>query len=79
MAYDNNTAFSKKNKGCPLSGEGAPIIDYKNPEFLKSYISERGKILPRRITNVSSKKQRALANAIKRARILSLIPFLNND
>ena len=58
---------------CPLSGKSAPVIDYKNIKLLKKYISENGKILPSRITNVSQKKQRELSLSIKRARNLALI------
>ena len=60
-------------KSCPLSVKGAPKIDYKNVKLLKKYVSENGKILPSRITNVSQKKQRELAVSIKRARNLALI------
>jgi len=60
-------------KNCPLSVKGAPKVDYKNVKLLKKYISENGKILPSRITNVSQKKQRELALCIKRARNLALI------
>ncbi len=63
----------KFKKKCPLSGKGAPLIDYKNIKLLKRYISENGKILPSRITNVSQKKQRELSLSIKRARNLALI------
>ena len=63
----------KFKKNCPLSGKGAPIIDYKNVKLLKRYISENGKILPSRITSVSQKKQRELSLSIKRARNLALI------
>jgi len=63
----------KYKKSCPLSIKGAPIIDYKNIKLLKRYISENGKILPSRITNVSQKKQRELSVSIKRARNLALI------
>lgn len=70
--------FSKRVKRCPLSGENAPKIDYKNLELLRQFISERGKILPKRITSVSSKKQRELAVAIKRARQIALLPFMSN-
>ena len=63
----------KFNKKCPLSGKGAPIIDYKNIKLLKRYMSENGKILPSRITSVSQKKQRELSLSIKRARNLALI------
>ena len=63
----------KFKKKCPLSGKGAPTIDYKNIKLLKRYISENGKILPSRITSVSQKKQRDLSLSIKRARNLALI------
>ena len=63
----------KFKKKCPLSGKGAPIIDYKNIKLLKRYVSENGKILPSRITNVSQKKQRELSLSIKRARNLALL------
>ena len=63
----------KFKKKCPLSGKGAPIVDYKNVKLLKRYISENGKILPSRITSVSQKKQRELSLSIKRARNLALI------
>tara|TARA_B100000941_G_scaffold9419_1_gene5895 strand:+ start:2660 stop:2932 length:273 start_codon:yes stop_codon:yes gene_type:complete len=63
----------KFKRSCPLSAKGAPKIDYKNIRLLKKYISENGKILPSRITNVSQKKQRELSLSIKRARNLALI------
>ena len=63
----------KFKKSCPLSIKGAPIVDYKNIKLLKKYISENGKILPSRITNISQKKQRELSLSIKRARNLALI------
>ncbi len=63
----------KFRKKCPLSGKGAPIIDYKNIKLLKKYVSENGKILPSRITSVSQKRQRDLSISIKRARNLALI------
>ena len=64
----------QRSTSCPLSLPGAPKIDYKNIELLKKYISERGKIMPSRVTYVSPKKQRALSIAIKRARFLALLP-----
>ena len=60
-------------KPCPLSGKNAPIIDYKNIKLLRKYVSESSKILPSRVTSVSLKKQKELARAIKRARVLALI------
>ena len=65
----------KFKKNCPLSIKGAPQIDYKDTKLLQRYISERGKIVPSRITAVSAKKQRELATAIKRARFLALLPY----
>jgi small subunit ribosomal protein S18 len=58
--------FFRRKKTCPFSGDNAPKIDYKDVKLLQRYISERGKIVPSRITAVSNKKQRILANAIKR-------------
>ena len=66
----NKYKFKKK---CPLSVKGAPEIDYKNIKLLKRYVSENGKILPSRVTNVSQKKQRELSLSIKRARNLALL------
>ena len=66
----NKYKFRKK---CPLSIKGAPAVDYKNIKLLKRYISENGKILPSRITNISQKKQRELSLSVKRARNLALI------
>ena len=63
----------KFNRPCPLSGKNAPVIDYKNIKILKKYLSETGRILPSRITSVSQKKQRELANSIKKARLLALL------
>ena len=74
----NNNWQNSRNKGCPLSVPGAPKIDYKNPDMLKNYTSERGRILPKRIISLSAKKQRELKRAIKIARILSLLPFAQN-
>ncbi len=67
--------FHRRRKTCPFSGANAPKIDYKDVKLLQRYISERGKIVPSRITAVSQ-KQRELANAIKRARFLGLLPYV---
>ena len=69
-------AFLRRRKVCPFSGAGAPKIDYKDVKLLQRYVSERGKIVPSRITAVSAKKQRELARAIKRARFLALLPYV---
>ena len=68
--------FHRRRKTCPFSGVNAPKIDYKDVRLLQRYISERGKIVPSRITAVSQKKQRELAKAIKRARFLALLPYI---
>ena len=68
--------FYRRRKSCPFSGPGAPKIDYKDVKLLQRFISERGKIVPSRITAVSAKKQRRLAAAIKRARFLALLPYV---
>ena len=67
--------FFRRRKSCPFSGDNAPVIDYRDVKLLQRYVSERGKIVPSRITAVSSKKQRELARAIKRARFLALLPY----
>ena len=68
--------FFRRRKTCPFSGANAPKIDYKDVKLLSRYVSERGKIVPSRITAVSAKKQRELAQAIKRARHLGLLPYV---
>ncbi len=69
--------FFRRRKTCPFSGTHAQKIDYKDVRMLSRYVSERGKIVPSRITAVSAKKQRELAKAIKRARNLALIAYVN--
>ena len=68
--------FFRRRKSCPFSGKNAPVIDYKDVRLLQGFMSERGKIVPSRITAVSAKKQRELAKAIKRARFLGLLPYV---
>ena len=68
--------FFRRRKVCPFSGDKAPAIDYKDTKLLQRYISERGKIVPSRISAVSAKKQRELSTAIKRARYLALMPYV---
>lgn len=75
----NSKSFFKKNRGCPFESGELGQIDYKDPELLKKFISEGGRMLPSRITNVSARYQRALKNAIKRSRILALLPFVYNN
>lgn len=69
--------FFRRKKSCPLTGANAPKIDYKDVKLLSRFVSERGKILPSRITSVSHKKQRELSQAIKRARNLALLAFVS--
>ena len=68
--------FYRRRKSCPFSGPNAPKIDYKDVRLLSRFLSERGKIVPSRITAVSNKNQRILANAIKRARFMALLPYV---
>ena len=68
--------FFRRRKSCPFAGKNAPVIDYKDVRLLQGFMSERGKIVPSRITAVSAKKQRELAQAIKRARHIGLLPFI---
>jgi small subunit ribosomal protein S18 len=77
-AAGGRRAFFKRRKTCPFSGKMAPAIDYKDVRLLGRYISERGKIVPSRITAVSQKAQRKLAREIKRARFLALLPYVAN-
>jgi small subunit ribosomal protein S18 len=67
--------FGRRRKVCPFSGAESPKIDYKDVKLLQRFISEKGKIVPARITAVSAKKQRELAQAIKRSRYLGLLPY----
>jgi small subunit ribosomal protein S18 len=68
--------FFRRRKSCPFSGANAPKIDYKDVKLLQRFVSERGKIVPSRITAVSAGKQRLLAKAIKRARFMALLPYV---
>ncbi len=68
--------FFRRRKSCPFSGPKGIKIDYKDVRTLQRFISERGKMVPSRITAVSTKKQRELARAIKRARFLALLPYI---
>ncbi len=75
----NQSVFIRKKKSCPLRDISIAEINYKNLRLLNKFLSERGKIIPSRITNVTVKKQKALANAIKRARHLALISPISKD
>jgi len=82
MAQDNDIRYltpinvdTKKKKYCRFKRSGIKYIDYKDPNFLLKFVNEQGKILPRRVTGNSIKFQRKIAQAIKRARHLALLPF----
>ena len=72
------TVEIKKKKYCRFKKAKIKFIDYKDPEFLKKFLNEQGKILPRRITGTSLKFQRRVATAVKRARHLALLPYLTD-
>ena len=72
-----NSPFEDRKRFCPFSNKNSPVIDYKDIKLLSKYISEKGKIIPSRITNVSRGKQKELSLAIKRARFLSLMSYTN--
>ena len=74
---NKNSPFEERKKFCPFSQKNSPIIDYKDTRLLSRYVSEKGKIIPSRITNVSRSKQLELSKAIKRARFLALMSFTN--
>lgn len=71
----NKTFHNSRRQRCPLSAPGAPVISYKDVDLLTKYTSEKGRMLPSRITGISAKKQRELRAAIKTARVLALLPF----
>ena len=78
--YDDDYRIKKiRKKACPLCSDKDLVLDYKNPEQLKKFVNERGKILPRRITGTCAKHQRKLALEIKRARALALLPYVINE
>ena len=72
------TVEIKKKKYCRFKKAKIKVIDYKDPEFLKKFLNEQGKILPRRITGTSVKYQKKVATAVKRARHLALLPYLTD-
>ncbi len=69
----------KKKKSCRFKKNGIKYVDYKDPEFLKKFLNEQGRILPRRITGTSLKYQRKVGQAIKRARLIALLPFVTDN
>ena len=75
---DFNPKFKKRKKVCPLCKDKNLVLDYKNPEQLKKFINDKGKILPRRTTGACSKHQRDITLAIKRARAIAILPYSND-
>lgn len=79
MAYANHKKrknFYHRRKVCRFCADSSLVIDYKDPKALKYFITERGKIIPRRISGTCAKHQRALTVAIKRARTIALLPYV---
>ena len=86
MAVDNNIRYltpinidTRKKKYCRFKKNRIKYIDYKDPEFLKQFLNEQGRILPRRLTGTSLKYQRKVSQAVKRARHLALLPFVTDN
>lgn len=79
IKYLTNTKVDKRQKKyCRFKKLGIKYIDYKDPEFLKRFLNEQGKLLPRRLTGNSLKYQRKLAQAVKRARQMAFLPFVTD-
>ena len=83
MAYQSRHSSdggsTSRRKACRFCADPTLVIDYKDARMLRSFITERGKILPRRLTGLTAKQQRDLTNAVKRARIVALLPFVNPE
>ena len=79
MSGSNDSPFAKKKKSCPFTPTKVKTIDYKDTETLRQFMTERGKILPRRITGVAYFYQKILKKAIKRARYMALLPFVAKE
>ncbi len=79
MSHTRDSAFGKRRKSCPFTSAGIRHIDYKDITTLQQFITDHGKIIPRRITGVSLHHQRMLTNAIKRARYMALLPFVASE
>ncbi|MDN3506892.1 MAG: 30S ribosomal protein S18 [Simkaniaceae bacterium] len=74
-----SSLFGKRRKSCPFTAAGIKSIDYKDVNTLSRFITERGKIIPRRITGISLRHQRMLTTAIKKARYMALLPFVASE
>ena len=79
MAQQRRGGFKRRKKVDFIAANKIEVVDYKDTELLKRFISERGKILPRRVTGTGAKNQRKITVAIKRARIMGLLPFVSED
>ena len=75
---DKDFLRRSRRRGCPFCAADAPVIDYKDPGMLKYFITERGKIIPRRVSGICAKHQRELTLNIKRARVVALLPYTTN-
>ena len=77
--YDDDYKFKKiRKKACQLCADKTIVLDYKNPDQLRKFINERGKILPRRATGACSKHQRDITTAVNRSRNIALLPYSEN-
>lgn len=79
MKKAKDSMFGKRRKSCPFTAAGVKHIDYKDIDTLSRFITERGKIIPRRITGISLHHQRMLTSAIKKARYMALLPFVASE
>ncbi len=79
ILFNKIASSAQKTMHCPLSERDAPVLDYKNVELLQKFVSERGRILPSRLTGICRKKQRELNECVKKARILALLPFASSQ
>ncbi|NGX45792.1 MAG: 30S ribosomal protein S18 [Chlamydiae bacterium] len=75
----SDSVFGKRRKTCPFIAAGVRHIDYKDIDTLSQFITEKGKIIPRRITGVSARYQKMLSKAVKQARYMALLPFVNKS
>lgn len=79
MAQQRRGGFKRRKKVDYIMTNKIEYVDYKDTELLSRFVSERGKILPRRVTGTSAKNQRKVTTAIKRARVMALMPYVNED
>ena len=75
MSDDNKPRSSSRRSSSLLANDKTLVIDYKNPQLLKAFLTDRGKVVPARISGVSARQQRQITKAVKRARMLALIPY----